>query len=264
MEGIILSKFKYVIILCLFTFILPGNVYASIAFEVQGKNWSELANQVLTLVKQKEYYNARVVLNHLGNLFAKSNLADKNLTVDAIQQLSLAILDVKGHLNRLTPHDEEILMAVTKLVLAFDAVVHSEQPQWKGYYNQLLDKANGIQIAATKDKKGELLQKIKEFTNEYNVLRPALFIAKSPSIINQLDSLLRFMQTAKPQEVKDNLDELRELLRVIFQGSEKDVLAMFHPLKHLPIVIPIFWIMGFIVAILGIVSWRKHASFTQR
>lgn len=258
---------KYMVIILILVFFIEGSesyTYAETNFEVQSRDWSYYANRVLDLVKKTDYEEARIALRQLGDAFTKSNLAKKNLTVAGIHQLSLMVITLQESLSRITIDEKEILEAATRLALAFDAVSHSKQPQWKSYYNSLIEKVDSIQEAIKKGNKQDVSEVINAFNNEYRLLRPAIVVTKSPSTVNHLDSLVNFMGHATLKEVGSNLEELRELLKNIFYGTEKDVLVLFHPLKHLPIVIPIFWIIGFIVAILGIVSWRKHVSFTQR
>jgi sporulation protein YpjB len=222
--------------------------------------WSESATRIVKWVEKKNYIEARNELAKLAHNFSTANLANKNLSVAGIKALSDVILNLEGQLNRITPDEKQIYRSAVQLQIAFDAIFHPHQPLWKQYYSTLKKDIKAIQIALGKKKELSVIkEEVKQLYQDYQMVRPALIIVKSPYVIEKVDSLLTFIRQAMEMEpIASGVQELETMLYPIFFGTEKDVIAVMDPFGSISFYFMVFSIIGFITLVLVYVAWNKY------
>lgn len=242
------------------------SVHANESFLHEGESWSKLANEVMKKVQEQNYSAARETLTVLSQEFSKSNLVDKQLTVPAIHMLSGVILDVERNLNQIRPNHQKIYHSALRMQIAFDAVSHSHQPMWHQYYDELKQDIEQIkrEIQAKNQKVYE--QRVNQFYEHYQLIRPALMISKSETTVQKLDSLMTWIRKKKDwAEQERGIQQWEQLMDPLFYGSEKDVLTMVYQWDEEAVLIKVMvWISGLIVSVLAYVSWRKYPRNMRR
>lgn len=253
---------RWIVCLLVMAFLITPveSVHANESFLHEGNTWSKLANEVMKSVQEKNYSKARERLTVLSQEFSKSNLVDKQLTVPAIHMLSGVIMDVERNLNQIRPNHQKIHYSAYRMQIAFDAVSHPHQPMWHAYYDELKQDIEQMkrEIRA-KDQKG-YEQRVNQFYEHYQLIRPALMVSKSETTVQKLDSLMTWIRKKKDwKEQERGIQQWEKLMDPLFYGSEKDVLAMVYQWDEEVVLLKVMiWISGLIVSVLAYVSWRRY------
>ncbi|WP_073151222.1 sporulation protein YpjB [Seinonella peptonophila] len=241
------------------TFIPASIVYAESSIEQLSENWSMQATQIVEWVEQEKWLEAKEQLAKLAKEFSQSDLAKKDWDVQEIQLLSSVILQLDRKLNQVSPDKESIQFAAKQLQLAFDAISHPHQPLWQQMYQPLVSKLSHYQEANRQGDKEKMNQLWKEIKRDFQLIRPGLVLSKSPYTVAKIDSLINAIE--KTPNIKDRsggIDQLFTLIRPLFFGSEKDVLAVVDPIEAFSLELMIIVICLFMLLVLTYVSWRKY------
>lgn len=237
---------------------------ASTEFQKESENWSRTANQVVKWIEKGNYLEAKTQLAILADQFSKSNLSDKNLSIEAIRELSTVIIELEQSLNRITPNEEEIRITAIRLQVAFDAVSHPHQPLWKQYYNPIKKHIQHVKEAVEQKDLESAQEAVKQLTDEFQMIRPALVITKSPSTVQKVDSLLKFIEKqADWSKLDQGITQLETLLQPLFFGTEKDVLAVTREMSGVSVHTFTLWLSCFIAGVLTYVSWTRYQARTE-
>ncbi len=221
------------------------------------KQWTSSATRIVKEVDAGRYVEARQELDELAKQFSRSNFAEKELSVQAIQALSTCIIDLEGRLNRITPNPNELNFYAKRLLITFDATRHSNQPMWQSYYLVLKRQLDKMLVDSTQNK--DIREELNILHNHYVILRPALVVTKSPITVQKVDSLFLFLERDSNKDHQQvALGQLKKLLFPLFYGSEQDVLAVTNPNGKVPISTFLSIISVIIIGILTFVSWRKR------
>ncbi|TCS93372.1 sporulation protein YpjB [Hazenella coriacea] len=255
------TRVRGYLFLCSFLiyFLFQPITLASTDFQKESESWSRTANLVVKWIDKGDYLEAKTQLAILANQFSKSNLSDKNLSIEAIHELSNVILDLEHQLNRITPNEEEIRVSAIRLQVAFDAVSHPHQPLWKRYYDPMKKHIQHIKEAIVQKDLDSVQEAVKQLLDEYHMVRPALVITKSPSTVHKVDSLLTFIEKQTDlSKLDQGVKQLETLLQPLFFGTEKDVMAVTQEISGVSVQVFIFWVSSFIAGVLTYVSWTRY------
>ncbi|MBS7529066.1 hypothetical protein IC619_000980 [Hazenella sp. IB182353] len=214
---------------CLITFMAWFHLFGgslSPAFEQENEDWLQRANSVAAAVEQEDYETARTKLKQLSHRFSQSQLADQNLTVRSIRELADVIVQLENHLNQLRPNPSAIREATWRLQFAFDAVANPNQPLWKEQAYDLQSQLKKVKEAISTGDQKKIKRELDRLDLQYQRIRPALLIAKSPQIVNHVEGLLRFLRSDEAISKKMRVvEQLEDLMSPIFHGSEQEVYA---------------------------------------
>jgi sporulation protein YpjB len=247
-----------VIFACLFQMMVPA-VHATGMRSLETEEWSRLANQVAKWAGAGEYIKARDQLLKLSGRFSKADFTKLNLRIESIHALAEVIMEMEGALNRVQPNSKEIADAAARLQLAFDALTHPNQPMWQQYYQPLKKDLDMIDEAIRMNDRHAVQEGVDQFYEHYQIIRPALIVAKSPFTISKVDSLVTFLRNqTEMDKLKIGVTQLKSLLNPLFFGSERDVMATVYRWNEGDFFKVILWVSGLIASVLGFVSWRKY------
>lgn len=264
-DVLLLTRMRMGVALCCLSFcsffLIFPTAEASDEFQRECEIWSKTANRVAEQVEKGNLLEARNELAKLARQFSTSNLADKNLSVEGIHALSEVIMDMERNLNRISPDEAKLRVAATRLRIAFDAVSHPHQPLWQQYYSVMKKHLMLIREAIKQQNQASIQEAIGQFYDDYQMIRPALVVSKSPSVVEKVDSLITFIRKQKdPEQLEAGVIQLERMLQALFFGSEKEVLAVFSPLEGVSLQTLTMWVSGFIAMVLGYVSWKKYRA----
>jgi sporulation protein YpjB len=239
-------------------------IYAHESFQQEGESWSQLVEQMVRLVEEEKWVEARELLAILAYQFSQSHLSEQKLTIESIHELSGLMLEMEHNLNQISPHPQQMLLVMQRLQMAFDAISHPYQPLWKQYYDPMREHIallEQVMQAQKEEKVGEVMSQIQQ---DYQMIRPALVVSKSPATVQKVDSLLTL--TSKQKDFKQSqtaVHQLKELLQPLFFGSEKDVIAGGELFLYHSMQVIILWMSGMIALVLAYVSWRKYRAMQR-
>lgn len=225
------------------------------------ENWSMQSTQIVKWVEDEKWIEAKEELSVLAKQFSKSNLSEKDWHVHDIQQLSTVILQLDRQLNQVSPHKEKVYLAAKQMEIAFDAISHPHQPLWQQFYQPLLNKIQNYQRAVQAKNQKKMKEIWMQISRDFELIRPGLVLSKSTYTVEKIDSLLYFIdQHPNPTSQVETVERLLILMRPLFFGSEKDVIAVVNPLEAISLELVVVTISFFILMILSYVSWRKYRS----
>lgn len=226
---------------------------------IEKEQWTQLASQVAKWVRKGDWLHARNQLAILSHRFSKANLEKESLEVEALHALSGVLLDMERALNQVKPNEIVLLRAAERLEITFDALTHPNQPMWKQYDRALSQHLNVAQEAVQLKNKVAAQEAIRQFYDDYQMIRPALIVSKRPATVNHIDSLVTWVRTTEEwPKLKQGVAQLQRLLHPLFHGTDQEVALMVDGWDQEMVLWTIFWLALFIIGVLGYVSWRKY------
>jgi sporulation protein YpjB len=239
-------------------------VYAHEAFQQEGESWSQLVDEIVQLVEEEKWLEARELLAVLAYQFSQSKLSEQKLTVESIHELSGLILEMEHNLNQISPNLHQIRVSMQRLQLAFDAISHLYQPLWKQYYHPMKEHIALLEQVIQAQKEEKVQEVLAQIQQDYQMIRPALIVSKSPATVQKVDSLLTFTSEQKDlKQFQTAANQLKELLPPLFFGSEKDIIVVGELFLYHSVQLVILWVSGMIALVLAYVSWRKYRAMQQ-
>lgn len=222
------------------------------------ENTYKLENATKSLyqsVKIKDYENSKQLIEDISELI--TTIDYKNLTtVEGMEAITSTVVRTKQSLAALEPNYDSILHYTTQLYLAVDALGHKEQPIWLRYYPLLQQDLESITTTIDNNNQNEMRVAIQNFQLHYSLLKPAIYVSKSPYLLEQIDSLIKALVNQK--EGQDNeliIDNLNESIHQLFFGADHET---FSKILSESIIWKASIVMGLIIIFsLSYVIWRK-------
>lgn len=234
------------------------------------RSMSRMSNDYLTLIQKGEWLEAREKLWQLTALFQQQNWRDLDVSVEGIHAISDVLIHGKRSLTRTHPDAHEVEMYAVQIRLSFDALEKREQPLWHNYYRVLKDDVQLLKQAAERGNKEDAVQAVKRLHAHFALIRPALYVSRTPEVIERVQSLITFTE-AQAQRVEINRKPLKKavetwekLLEPLFFGADEEVLAVGNIPS--PPVFVFTWLLAIAIgSVLAYVAWRKaRAIYTYR
>jgi sporulation protein YpjB len=229
------------------------------------KNWQRLntlAEQSLFLIKKQEYEAARKVLNDLSLYFLTIDTSHYLKSVEKVHLLLGVIIEARESLNRAQIDHKQVENKVLRMRLALDAVSHQKQPLWLHYYPTLAKTITDLSYSLESKNRDLFYFSLNELSSQYELIRPAAFLSHPTDVIEQLDSLLSFLNKNKESlwNNKDKASEMitvldKQLKKVFFQKIENNAQSFIYLL---------IGIGAFIFTVLSYVAWRKYRGESEK
>ncbi|GAA5345655.1 sporulation protein YpjB [Planifilum fimeticola] len=228
-------------------------------------SWTKQAEEIHRLVKEKKWAEARKPLARLAADFSRADFSDERVSIEAIHTLSECLLDLEGKLNQIRPDQELILASAVRLRLAFDALSHPNQPLWLERYPEMMRKIEQLEQAVQSGNEGEVREAVEKLFNEYQLIRPAVVVSKTPQTTAKVDSMIAFIRGQSDgaerdrQGLMNGVKRFKQMMEPLFYGSEEEVIALARWTDP-PEVLPFLWVGAVIAAVLAYVGWRKYRA----
>lgn len=230
----------------------------SIDISAEEQNWTNKAEEILKGVQNQQYTEAKEDVKQLSDSFVGSDLAKRKLKIEAVQTLSTLLVEMDQQLNAITPNKTELNRKATQLFLAFDAAENVNKPRWKSYQVILEEDLGKIEQILPKENRQELRKNMEKLIADYQLVRPALIVAKPATAVTKMDSLFLYLREQTDFKViSEGLSSAKELVRIVFQGKDEEVLRWTGPVREIPTGFILF-VSGLIASALTYVSWRKY------
>jgi sporulation protein YpjB len=235
------------------------------AERVNAEAWTQDAERIHQLVKEKQWTEARETLAKLAAGYSRADFSGQDISLEAIHALSECLLDLEGKLNQVRPDPASILSSAVRLRLAFDALSHPNQPLWHGRYQDIIRKAEAVERAVKSGEGEEVRKAVAALDGEYRLIRPAVVVSKSPQTVEKVDSMMAYLRTQANlaemdrEALMDGVKRFKQMMDPLFYGSEKDVVSLGRSME-VPEVLPFLWVGGMIALVLAYVGWRMYRA----
>ncbi|SDY98085.1 sporulation protein YpjB [Thermoactinomyces sp. DSM 45892] len=261
--------------LCLILVILNGFFFWNIsdtwaedkwsAEKTKEQEWLQLALQIQKQIGQQNVVEAKSTVTKLAISFSKTNFQMKKYSLRVISALSNTILEMDEQLNQALIDPEGLAARARKLVYSFDVLVHTNQPLWHNAEPELQRSVGGMKQSNQEQKHEDLREAVRQFQKSFDLVRPAILISKSPSILQRVDSMLAFLEKNRNFSENETIIQLLEqLIPNIFHGSDQDVMRLLKPTVQMPMPMVIIWLISTILIVLSYFLWKKYEGTKAR
>lgn len=259
--------------LCMITVILTGFYFSNISVtwaqndlaskllleNAKEKEWLQLALQIQKNIEQKNLSEAKSAVTKLAISFSQTNFQVKKYSLNVISALSNTILEMDQQLNQVMVDPVELTATARKLVYAFDALIHRNQPLWHHTEPELNRAFGNIKQSNQQQQVQSLQEAVREFQRSFDLVRPAILVSRSPAILQKVDSMLAFLGKSKDFSQNETIIQLLEqLIPKIFHGSDQDVMKLLKPTIQMPMPTVVIWLLSTILIVLSYFLWRKY------
>jgi len=206
-------------------------------------------------VKIKDYENSKLLIEEIANLITTVDFKDLT-TVEGMEAITSTVVRTKQSLAALEPNYDSILHYTTQLYLAVDALGHKDQPIWLRYYPLIQQDLESIAKTIDNNEQSEMQVAIQNFQLHYNLLKPAIYVSKSPYLLEQIDSLIKaLVNQPEGQDSELIVENLNESIHQLFFGADHETFSKV-------LAESIIWKTAIIIALIIILSlsyviWRK-------
>ena len=252
-----MRKIGICIFIC-FVFLGCASSFASIGVESLVKQ-SEL---FYTLSKAEEWIEAREALWQLTAAFSEYNWEDEDVSVEGIHALSGTLIQAKRALTRTQLDRDEIQHVAIRVRLGIDALQNREQPLWHHYFNVLKKDLSHLREVVMSGNKADIEKAVHRLHSHYKMIEPALYVARSAEVVEQVRSLFDFMGqqihdvSVNRRQLLEAVEQWEQLLIPLFYGSDEEVLAVAAA-PFTPIMYATWLLAALIGGVLTYVTWRK-------
>lgn len=222
-----------------------------------------LAEALYRYASEGDINKARDTAAAAAELFTASSFGGLT-SVEGINALSGTIIDMKAAIAGVNLQPEEWKSAAARFRLAANSLAHPSQPMWQQYYKLMLEDMRTLEQSGNNSDQTAWKSAVSRIAEKYEMIRPAVIIAKGPVEVNRFDAWLSYaagLASASPApsraEFGSAVSHGKEALRALF-GREKDEPTLSVPLGPREYG-PAGWIgAGFILAALAYTGFRKY------
>jgi sporulation protein YpjB len=225
---------------------------------------NQTADELYKRTAAGQYEEARTALERLGEQVTGASYVGVT-GVEGVNALSEAVVEAKRLFNAARLDPEKTVKVAAGLKLAADALTHTRQPMWLQYYPMLSQDTKRLEEAVQTGNKQETQKQFAAMKAHYDIVRPSVWISRTPEQGETMDSLLVFFTkyTDPAGFQKDvllpGIQQWKEALRVLF-GKEGDRTA------YMPVIQPdrpVLWTLtigSLIAAVLTFAGWRMFRT----
>ncbi|WP_100372722.1 sporulation protein YpjB [Bacillus sp. FJAT-45037] len=253
---------RQVFVLILSFCILFGLNGVGHATEVNGQHtWKDLnqtTDQVLQLVKQEKFEEAKQLLDYFSDSFVELDFKQEGLTMNEMRTITLAF---ESAVEAVTSSDlalDQRIYAVTSFRLAVDAISSEHHPLWLQSEQSIMQGLHAIKEEYSNHNNQALQQRMNTFLRHYQMIRPALLIDLEPQTLQQLESQVMYLDSLRIDGV--NTDKIVTHI----ERMESDFGRVFERVKEDSADPSLLWVMftigGMILLSLSYVGVKKYRA----
>ncbi|WP_018922271.1 sporulation protein YpjB [Salsuginibacillus kocurii] len=171
---------------------------------------------VIELAERERWAEAKDVLDSIERMLPAIDYEEEELTVQDIHVLLEAYEAAAASLASAQQAPENRMQGLLKFQLALDAVINENHPLFQRLAGPFQERLEGF-VQSSSMNKEEAQAQFNELKNEFEVIRPALYLQHSETVRSRIDSLWvavdRGMREGKEfhelplQELVDELDQ---------------------------------------------------------
>lgn len=186
-------------------------------------------------------------------------------SVEGVNALTETVTEANRRFNAARISPEGAVKAAAKLKLAADALSHPNEPIWMQYYKLFAEDTRLLEAALNGNSIKDAQSRFQSIQDRYDTIRPAVWISRTPSEGEKMDSILRTLGSrlqssgTKAENLLSLTKQWKEALDELFrkQGDRTAYLPVAQPDD------PFKWsltIGSLIISVLGYAAWRMFQS----
>lgn len=224
------------------------------------KTWDKLtetSGQVLQLVREKKYSEAKQLLEYFEKQFHGSK-KDLHLSMKDLRILTTTHDHAMRAVTNVSASHDTRVTIVTQFFLVVDALYSENQPLWLSTKNQLFTPFNKMKQAAAQKNDRQFQFYLNQFLAKYEMIHPALNVDLKDPLIGKLDSEVQYLMNHRIDFFSDPND-MKHLNRM-----EKDFNALYNGTLQNSMEPTLPWVIisigGIIVLALFYSGWQKYKA----
>ncbi|MCD8501218.1 MAG: sporulation protein YpjB [Bacillaceae bacterium] len=205
------------VILLLSIFIIIYSIPIKAEEQYNSKQWLELnhtADQVLQLVKEEKYTEAKQLLDLFSKQFLSIRTNEDSLTMTQLRIITASYENALGAVTSVSLAHEQRVNAVAELRLVIDSFTSKHHPLWKQTEAQVLDRINKMKTAIESGDQTQFNYSLNEFLQSYGMIRSAIMVSIEPHQFQRIEAHVKFLEKYRGENYK-RLQQNKEQITVM-------------------------------------------------
>ncbi|MDT8859992.1 sporulation protein YpjB [Alkalihalobacillus sp. MEB130] len=227
--------------------------------------WKELnhtSDQILQLVKQEQYEEAKQLLDYFSVSFLDIDFQQEGITMTSLRTVTGSF---EGAVEAVTSIDmplDKRIYQVTAFRLAVDALSSEHHPLWLHTEKSVMQSLETMKSSMTEGDNQAYQHRFNEFLRHYNMIRPALLINIEPQELQRIDSQVTYLERMR----SENLDQDNVVSHI--EVMEAEWTNLYNRVKEDSADPSLWWVMftigGMITMSLSYVGYKKYKAEKQK
>lgn len=219
------------------------------------------AGEAYTLTQQDRVMEAKSKVDQMAVMMTRIQFTGLT-SVEGIHALSEAMIQARRTFAAIHYSSSDAEHATAILRLVTDALAHPQHPMWLQYEKMMNHDLEQFSTGARSKNIPQLRQALADFNDHYRMIRLPVLINRSPSAVEKMDSLLKFMkEQADPSSfhyelITGGLHELKQTMSEMFNPEAKPTMAS-NGAVH-PYLLALISIGTIILSMLILFAWKTR------
>ena len=222
------------------------------------KEVNQTSDQILQLVKQEQFEDAKQMLDYFSVLFLEIDFKEAGITMTALRTVTTTFESAKEAVTAADLSLEERIYAVTTFRLAVDALSSEHHPLWLHTEENVMHAIRMMKESVNEEDNQQYQHRFNDFIRYYQMIRPALFIDLEPDHLQRIDSQIAYLENRRSTELDQKA--ISSHLEVI----ETEWTKLYERVKEDEADPSLWWVMfiigGMITISLSYTGWRKYQA----
>ncbi|WP_088102191.1 sporulation protein YpjB [Halalkalibacter urbisdiaboli] len=251
---------RQVVIVILGILLLCFPSYSQADERQEKQSWKELnhtSDQILQLVKQEKYEEAKQVLDYFSKSFLEMDFKQEEVTMSALRTVTIAFEHAQEAVTAVDLSHPERIHQVTAFRLAVDALSSEYHPLWIHTEKTVMNVFTEMKQAVEQGENQAFQHRINDFLRHYQMIKPALLIDLEPQQLQRIESQVTYLERLRTEYETEKAIRHLELMETEFK-------TMYERVKEDSADPSLLWVMftigGMIVLSLSYVGYRKYRA----
>ncbi|MFC0559902.1 sporulation protein YpjB [Halalkalibacter alkalisediminis] len=248
-----------ILLIAIFLFNVPQSIHAEEATSLH--TWKELnhtSDQILQLVKQEEFEEAKQMLDYFSVSFLEVDFQEEGITMSSLRTVTSSFEKAVEAVTAIDMPLDQRIFTVTAFRLAIDALSSEHHPLWLHTEKSVMNAIRAMKETIGEGETQAFQHRFNEFLRHYDMIRPALFIDIEPQQLQRVDSQITFLERIR----NESLDEDKVISHL--EIMEKEWTNLYQRIKEDSADPSLWWVMftigGMITMSLSYVGWKKYRA----
>jgi sporulation protein YpjB len=159
--------------------------------------WKELnhtSDQILQLVKQEKFEEAKQLLDYFSVMFLEVDFQEENITMISLRTVTSSFEQAVEAVTAVDLPLDQRIYNVTAFRLAVDALSSEHHPLWLHTEKSIMNSLANMKTAIVEGDLQAYQHRFNEFLRHYDMVRPALMIDIEPQHLQKIDSQITYLE----------------------------------------------------------------------
>ncbi|GAE34577.1 sporulation protein YpjB [Halalkalibacter akibai] len=253
----------YVMVFAIIMLSVPQSIKADESSSLHTwKNLNHTSDQILQLVKQEDFEEAKQLLDYFSVSFLEVDFQEEGITMSALRTVTSSFEKAVEAVTATDMALDQRIFTVTGFRLAVDALSSEHHPLWLHSEQSVMNSLEAMKKAISEQEVQAFQHRFNEFLRHYEMIRPALFIDLDPQQLQRVDSQIQFLERIR----NGNLDEAKVASHLVVM--EEEWIHLYQRVKEDTADPSLWWVMisigGMITMSLSYVGYRKYKAEKQK